>query len=133
MSEDTRTPAEKAADTRAAKKANADVTSEPGDEVGVGEPATAEEKGAPESGPIVATTPTTEDDGKVEVTLAHPITKDQHKIELGLDPETKCNVHDVIRVSKNSAKRLIDAGYAQVDPEDAEAVRTVLAGQTREQ
>lgn len=63
-------------------------------------------------------------DGKVTVKLAHPLDKPDDLRRLGL--EEKAGVGDEIRVSSDHARMLINAGYAQTDPEDAAAVAAVL-------
>lgn len=66
--------------------------------------------------------------GYVTVKLAHPLTRKQDYIYLGLDPEKRVGVNDEIQVSKNGARALITAGLVQVDPENKEAVKSVLNG-----
>lgn len=127
------TQSKSAAAKKADEKAQDEMGYDPAADLTTADSATPEEGGVKESGPIVETADTAEpaaanDDGLKEVTLAHPITRDQDKILLGLETETKCNVGDKIRVSLDNAIRLINAGLVQVDPEDQQAVHAVLTG-----
>lgn len=74
--------------------------------------------------PVTATVP----DGYVTVKMAHPLTRKQDYVFLGLDPAKRVGVNDEIQVSKNGARALITAGLVQVDPENKEAVKTLLSG-----
>jgi hypothetical protein len=65
-------------------------------------------------------------DGDVEITLAHPITREQDKRYLGLDLDKDYAPGDKIDVNRNAAQALIGSGYAAVDPEDRKAVAEVL-------
>lgn len=79
------------------------------------------EASAPADAPVEA------DPDKVTIKLAHPLDKPEDLRYLGLQPrESGYNVHDEIQVSKAGASSLINAGYAQVDPEDKAAVNAVL-------
>lgn len=62
----------------------------------------------------------------IEITLAHPISRDQDKQYLGLDLGKDYAAGDKITVNRNGAQSLIGSGYAAVDPEDREAVADVL-------
>lgn len=62
----------------------------------------------------------------IEITLAHPITREQDKQYLGLDTKKDYAPGDKITVNRNGASSLIGSGYAAVDPEDREAVADVL-------
>lgn len=70
------------------------------------------------------------DGDSVTIMLAHPISREQDKVYLGLDVEQDYWPRDLITVNKSGAESLIAAGIAAVDPEDAEAVRSVLDGET---
>jgi hypothetical protein len=63
-------------------------------------------------------------DGLVSVLLAHPLDKPEDLRRLGL--KEKAGVGGEIRISPDHARMLINAGYAQTDPEDQEAVAAVL-------
>lgn len=66
-------------------------------------------------------------DGLFEVTLAHPITNDQHKVYLGLPVEEDYPTLSTVRVTRESASALIGAGYAKdIDPDNNEAVQAAL-------
>lgn len=68
-----------------------------------------------------------DDPRKVTIRLAHPLDRDQDLQYLGLPPkEGGYKVHDEIRVSRSAAQSIINAGYAQVDPENKKAVAAVL-------
>lgn len=63
----------------------------------------------------------------VKVKLAHPLDKEADLLHLGLKPkEGGYKVHDEVEVTKAAARTMISAGYAQVDPENKEAVNAVL-------
>lgn len=74
------------------------------------------------------------DPDKVTITLAHPVDKPEDLRYLGLAPEREVEgkivkgyqVHDKVVVNRAAAQSLINAGYAQVDPEDKAAVAAVL-------
>lgn len=73
-------------------------------------------------------------DNKVSVKLAHPIGDAEDITRLGLEPkDAGYNVGDSIRVRRDDARTLINAGYAQVDPENAEQVSKTLSGQQASQ
>jgi hypothetical protein len=64
------------------------------------------------------------------VTLAHPLNaRDMQRLALSDGSETG-EVGDRVKVTPDHAATLINAGYAQVDPEDAAAVRAVLNPET---
>jgi len=66
------------------------------------------------------------------VTLAHPLqTADMKRIGLSTD-DGPAEVGDKVKVTGDTASSLINAGYAAVDPEDAEAVRAILHPETVE-
>ncbi len=68
-----------------------------------------------------------EDDGLVELRLAHPLSRREDLIYLGLDPEKGTyNVNEKVRVNRNAARTLIGAGQVQVDPSDPKAVAEAL-------
>jgi hypothetical protein len=77
--------------------------------------------------PIVASIPGSSPDNLVPVRLAHPLNQKDREY-LGLPPDGKTEVGAVVKVSRNGAKALINAGLANVDPEDPEQVRQALAG-----
>ena len=59
------------------------------------------------------------------LTLAHPLNK-QTKEFLGLPADSRAEVGAKVRVNKNGARALINAGLVCVDPEDRAAVREAL-------
>jgi hypothetical protein len=67
-------------------------------------------------------------DGKINVMLAHPLNP-RDLTTLGVDPDTKAGVGDIIEVDLNSAISLIGSGYVQVDPDDHVAVTAILRGE----
>lgn len=68
--------------------------------------------------------------GKVPVKLANPIDNPEHMRRLRLDvKDGGYNVHDVVWVTPDDANALITAGLAQCDPEDKQAVLSVLRGE----
>lgn len=68
-----------------------------------------------------------EDPNLVSIKLAHPLDKEDDLRRLGLEPkEGGYKPHDEIRVTRDNARMLISAGYAQVDPEDKAAVAAAL-------
>lgn len=68
-----------------------------------------------------------EDPNLVPIKLAHPLDKEDDLRRLGLEPkEGGYKPHDEIRVTRDNARILISAGYAQVDPEDKAAVAAAL-------
>ena len=69
--------------------------------------------------------PTT--DGRINIKLAHPLPK-RDLIRFGLPADEPSKVGDVVSVRPNDAISLINAGMAQVDPEDRLAVTTALRG-----
>lgn len=71
--------------------------------------------------------------GKVPITLAHPIENEEHMRRLRLDvKEGGYGVHDVVYLTPDDARALINAGLAQVDPEDPTAVRAALTGKQQD-
>lgn len=62
----------------------------------------------------------------VTVKLAHPITRKDDLVYLGLDPSESYGVNDDVKVPVEAAKSLINAGMVQVDPEDRAAVGQTL-------
>jgi hypothetical protein len=65
-------------------------------------------------------------EGKVRLTLAHPIGP-TYQAGLGLDARDEdYPVGDEIDVYPHVARAIINAGYAQVDPEDPDAVAGAL-------
>ena len=63
-------------------------------------------------------------DDTVTLKLAHPLSADQAK-SVGAEPRQYAPGDDVT-VPVNSAMTVINAGYAQVDPADGDAVRMAL-------
>lgn len=78
---------------------------------------------------IVATIPGDDESKFITLTLANPL-NERDKQYLGLPPESPAEVGQKVRVNKNGARAIINAGYATVDPEDNAAVRSVLRGET---
>lgn len=77
--------------------------------------------------------PGAEDKDLATITLAHPLDKDRDLQTLGLPLGQPIGVGETVMIRKDHAKTLITAGYAQVDPEDADAVRKALHGEAQEQ
>jgi hypothetical protein len=70
---------------------------------------------------------------KVPITLAHPITNEEHQRRLRLDVKPGgYQVHDVIWLTRDDARAVIKSGLAQVDPENKDAVRAALHGESRD-
>lgn len=64
------------------------------------------------------------------VTLAHPLRiADMTRMGLSTD-NGAAEVGDKVKVTPDTASSLINAGYAQTDPEDADAVRAILHPET---
>lgn len=65
----------------------------------------------------------------VEVTLAHPLDKEQDLTRLRLEPkEHGYKPGDAIWVTRDDARNLVNAGYAKgIDPENEAAVEALLA------
>lgn len=63
-----------------------------------------------------------------EIKLSNPL-REVDAERLGIDVR-KYATGETITVSKNAAKEIINAGYAQVDPEDVRAVHAVLKGES---
>lgn len=61
---------------------------------------------------------------QVALTLAHPVSPEQAR-RVGAE-ERQYKPGDVIIVPESTAMMVINAGYAQVDPADANAVRAAL-------
>lgn len=62
--------------------------------------------------------------GKVLITLAHPLTAEQaQRLALPAEP---CKVGDEVWLWPATARAVIGAGYAQIDPEDKAAVAKAL-------
>lgn len=77
------------------------------------------------------TTPATVQDraGRVKVVLAHPLDQPNDLTRLRLDQKDGgYKVGEEVWVLRDDARTLITAGYAQVDPENNEAVAAVLDG-----
>lgn len=67
--------------------------------------------------------------GRVAIKLAHPISNEEHMRRLRLDVKPGgYKVNDEVYVTRDDARALINAGLAQVDPEDHEAVRAAIRG-----
>jgi hypothetical protein len=106
-------------DTKAADAPVAEVATEA--------PAVQVEPAADDAAP--AGGPSEVDPNKVKIKLANPLDRAEDLRRLGLD-ENKVGgykVHDEILVTRDLARTLITAGYAQVDPEDATAVAAALS------
>jgi hypothetical protein len=66
-------------------------------------------------------------DGKVTVVLAHPLDDEQTLRRLRIDPaEGPFRVGDPVRMYPAEAQAVINAGYAQVNPKDQDAVREII-------
>lgn len=63
-------------------------------------------------------------ENEVPLLLAHPLSPEQSE-RLGLPKEVHLP-NDEVRVSKDNARAIINAGFAQVDPEDPVQVREAL-------
>lgn len=63
---------------------------------------------------------------EVTVRLAHPITRPQDLVYLGLPENRSYGVNDEVQVTREAARALIDAGLVQVDPEDRAKVAQAL-------
>lgn len=77
---------------------------------------------------IVAQVPGDDPDKFVTLTLAHPL-NEKDRIYLGLPADARTEVGQKVRVNKNGAKGIINAGYATIDPEDNTKVKAVLRGE----
>lgn len=67
------------------------------------------------------------EDGLISLRLAHPLSRKEDLIYLGLDVEKGTyQVNEEVRVTRNAALTLINAGQVQVDPSDPVAVREAL-------
>lgn len=76
--------------------------------------------------PIVAKVPGSNPDNMVEVVLANPLNEKDREY-LGLPKDAKTEVGQRLRLTRNGAKTLIEAGYAAgIDPEDRASVRDAL-------
>lgn len=76
--------------------------------------------------PIVAKVPGSNPDNMVEVVLANPLNEKDREY-LGLPKDAKTEVGQRLRLTRNGAKTLIEAGYAAgVDPENRASVRDAL-------
>lgn len=87
------------------------------------------EPGGPDTHPAATSAPSAEQPGggKVAVKLAHPVDDKETMRRLRLDPDSGgYKIGDQVHLLPDDARALINAGYAQVDPEDNEAVRSVL-------
>lgn len=84
---------------------------------------------APNDGVLTASIPGANPDKFVTLTLAHPL-NEKDRIYLGLPKDGKTEVGQQVRVNRNGASAIINAGYATVDPENHEQVRSTLRGET---
>jgi hypothetical protein len=69
------------------------------------------------------------DDNRVPIKLAHPIDTVEAMRRLRIEPKedgTPYAVGETVRLFRDEARALINCGYAQVDPEDANAVRRAI-------
>jgi hypothetical protein len=66
------------------------------------------------------------DDNLVTLKLAHPLRRDKAEEMRAKPLKQVYSVGDEITVTREWGRGLIDAGYAQVDPTDAAAVRAAL-------
>ena len=64
-------------------------------------------------------------DGRVKVTLAHPINSARDKAYLGWPEDTIVHPGDEVEVPQSAVTSLIAAGIITVDPEDADAVAEI--------
>lgn len=78
---------------------------------------------------VVASIPGDDESKFVTITLAHPL-NERDRVYLGLPADASTEVGQQVKVNKNGAKAVINAGYATVDPEDNNAVRSVLRGES---
>lgn len=63
--------------------------------------------------------PKTVGDGKIEVTLAHPLSKERARTQLGIQTDEDLRVGTLLKIGREQARSLINAGYAKdVDPDD---------------
>lgn len=76
---------------------------------------------------VVAQVQGAQDSDLVAIVLAHPLNK-KDKQRLGIAEDARCEVNTTVKVLHDHARTLISAGYAQVDPEDHEAVKRALKG-----
>ena len=81
---------------------------------------------------IVAQVPGDDPSKFVTLTLAHPLRKQDHRY-LGLPEDAKTRVGSRVKVNRNGAQALINAGLATVDPENRDAVRAALTPESTEQ
>jgi hypothetical protein len=68
-------------------------------------------------------------DNRVPIMLAHPVDTIETMRRLRIEPKadgTPYAVGETIRLYRDEARALINCGYAQVDPEDPNAVRRAL-------
>ena len=63
----------------------------------------------------------------VNVMLAHPLNPSD-LIKIGVNPDVRSNVNDVIEVTRDVAVSLIGSGFVQVDPDDHAAVLALVDG-----
>lgn len=94
----------------------------------VEKPATGDESAPPAvTASAPAEVPAAVDPNKVTIKLAHPLTRIDDLRHLGLpERDGGYTVNDEVQVTKAGARTLINAGYAQVDPENTAAVEAVL-------
>lgn len=80
---------------------------------------------------IVAQVPGDDPSKFVTLTLAHPLRKQDHRY-LGLPEDAQTRVGSRVKVNRNGAQALINAGLATVDPENRDAVRAALTPESAE-
>lgn len=78
---------------------------------------------------VTANIPGDDESQFVTLMLSHPLNERDRQF-LGLPADASTEVGQKVRVNKNGAKAIISAGYATVDPEDGNAVRAVLRGES---
>lgn len=74
---------------------------------------------------VEATVPGDDESKFVVITLSNPLNEND-RVYLGLPKDASTEVGQKIKVNKNGAKTVINAGYATIDPEDNIAVQRAL-------
>lgn len=97
-------------------------------------PAAAEEPAAAEAEPALTDKQQAFRKGRVPIVLAHPLDGIDNFRRLRLDtdpdqPENGYTVGSTVWLVPDDARAVINAGYAQVDPEDKDAVRAAVRGE----
>ena len=85
--------------------------------------------GTPTDEVIVAEIPGDNPENFVTLTLAHPLNENDRRY-LGLPADASTEVGQQVKVNRNGARALINAGLVTVDPEDNDAVRAALRGES---